>query len=368
MPNNFLTGASCIFCYIFNAGRDLRVFWGGEPLDFRQVQQHTRHYDCEIAMRVFVTGAAGFVGSRLSKSLLDRGDEVVGFDNFNDYYSPALKERHLLDLTPNPRFELVRGDLREAESLRETFQKYRPDAVAHLAAMAAVRYSVQFPLVYADVNVQGTVNLMDAARQIGRPTMVLASTGSVYGSSTPVPFVETASADRPLAPYPASKRAMEIMAHCYHYQWQLPTTILRFFNVYGPHGRPDMMPWQWSTQIARGETLTLYNAGRLKRDWTYIDDVVRGFVAALDVKLAFEIINIGCSCPVENLRFVQILESLIGKKAITKDVPAPTSEPLITYADVTKARKLLSYEPRVSVEQGLENFVEWMREEGHLPR
>jgi UDP-glucuronate 4-epimerase len=314
-------------------------------------------------MHVFVTGAAGFVGSRLSRTLLDRGDTVVGFDNFNDYYARVHKDRHLTDLSGDPHFQLVQGDLRDANLLRDLFQKHKPDAVAHLAGMAAVRYSVQHPLLYADVNVQGSVNLLDAARQIGTPTCVLASTGSVYGADTPVPFVETAAAACPLAPYPASKRAMELFAFSYAHLWKLPTTIVRFFNVYGPHGRPDMMPWQWTLSILAGEPLTLYGGGKLKRDWTYVDDIVAGLVAAIDKKLANEILNLGCGCPVENLEFVKILESLLGKKAKIIDTPTPPSEPLFTFADVSKAKRLIGYEPKVSVAEGLKRFVEWMRAE-----
>jgi len=314
-------------------------------------------------MHVFVTGAAGFVGSRLSRTLLDRGDTVVGFDNFNDYYARIHKDRHLTDLSGDPQFQLVQGDLRDASLLRDLFQKHKPDAVAHLAGMAAVRYSVQHPLLYADVNVQGSVNLLDAARQIGTPTCVLASTGSVYGADTPVPFVETAAAACPLAPYPASKRAMELFAFSYAHLWKLPTTIVRFFNVYGPHGRPDMMPWQWTLSILAGEPLTLYGGGKLKRDWTYVDDIVAGLVAAIDKKLANEILNLGCGCPVENLEFVKILESLLGKKAKIIDTPTPPSEPLFTFADVSKAKRLIGYEPKVSVAEGLKRFVEWMRAE-----
>lgn len=316
-------------------------------------------------MRVFVTGAAGFIGSRLSKALMNRGDEVIGFDNLNDYYPLVHKERHLTDLRPSPLFTFIKGDLREAAVLRDLFQQHKPDAVAHIAAMAAVRYSVQFPLIYGDVNVQGSVNVLDAARLAGNsPTCVLASTGSVYGADTPVPFTEDAAAMHPLAPYPASKRSMELFAHTYAHLWKLPTTVVRFFNVYGPHGRPDMMPWQWSLQILKGETLTLYGAGKLKRDWTYIDDIVAGFIAALDKKLANEILNLGCGCPCENLRFIEILEQLLGKKAKTIDTPTPPSEPLITYADVSKAKRLIGYEPKVPVEEGLRRFVEWMRGEG----
>jgi UDP-glucuronate 4-epimerase len=229
--------------------------------------------------------------------------------------------------------------------------------------MAGVRYSVQHPLKYTEVNVTGTVNLLDAARHIGNPRVVISSTGSVYGRDTPVPFKETACAMQPLAPYPASKRAMELFAHTYAYLWHLPTTVVRFFNVYGPHGRPDMMPWQWTQKILKGETLTLFNAGHMKRDWTYIDDIVDGLLRALDRPQEFEIINLGCGNPVENLHFVRVLEGLLERQAIIEDVPCPPSEPLETFADITKARLLLGYEPQVQVEEGLRRFVDWMRAE-----
>jgi UDP-glucuronate 4-epimerase len=315
-----------------------------------------------MAETVFITGVAGFVGSRLARALLDRGDRVVGIDNLNDYYALVHKQRHLADLLPHDQFTFSQTDLADAPALLELMRRHSPAAVAHLAAMAAVRYSVQHPLIYGTVNVQGSMNLLDAARQCGNPRLVLASTGSVYGSSTPVPFVESAAADRPLAPYPASKRAMELIAHSFHHLFQLPVTVLRFFNVYGPHGRPDMMPWQWTKMIVHGQSLSLYNAGRLKRDWTYIDDIVSGFIAALDRTFGYEIINLGCSHPVENIEFVRTLEKLLGREAKIVDAPCPPSEPLVTYADITKARMMLGYEPKVNVEEGLSRFIQWARE------
>lgn len=315
------------------------------------------------AMKIFITGAAGFIGSRLARRLLDRGDSVVGIDNFDPYYARQHKDRHLRDLLTEKRFQFVQADLTDPDRIQHLIAEHRPDTIAHLAAMAAVRYSAQHPLVYGSVNVQGSLNLMEAARQANSPAMVLASTGSVYGATTPIPFTEDAPADRPLAPYPASKRAMELLAHSHHHLFKLPITILRFFNVYGPQGRPDMMPWQWTFDILAGKPLTLYNAGHLKRDWTYIDDIVAGFIAAIDKRLDFEIINLGCGSPVENTQFVKILEHLLSKKATIIDTPTPASEPPISFANISKARELLDYQPKTQVDQGLANFVNWLRKE-----
>ena len=319
-------------------------------------------------MRVLVTGAAGFIGSRLAKALLHRGDLVVGLDDLNNFYPVIHKQRNLADLTTHANFTFTHADLRDAEALNRLCREQRPDSIAHIAAMASVRYSVDHPLVYSAVNVQGTIHLLEAARDSGRPHCLLASTGSVYGQSTTVPFVETAAADQPLAPYPASKRAMELFAHCYHHLWQLPITILRFFNVYGPHGRPDMMPWQWTQDILADRELTLFNDGRLKRDWTYIDDIIAGFLAALDSPHDYLLYNLGCGRPVENIMFVHTLESLLGKKAHIKNVPAPLSEPPVTYADIQKAARELGYQPRVQVEEGLDRFIAWLRQEGIIHR
>ena len=313
-------------------------------------------------MKVLVTGAAGFIGSRLCRALCARGDRVVGLDNFDPYYDVALKNLHLRDLSDCD-FELRSLDLRDADALRALCEAESFDAVAHIAAMAAVRYSVQHPLVYGQVNVQGTANLLDAARQTSNPCCVLASTGSVYGRDTPVPFREDAPAVAPLAPYPASKRAMELFAYSFAHLYAQPISILRFFNVYGPHGRPDMMPWQWARRISAGEPITLFNAGHMKRDWTYIDDIVRGFIAALDANLSWEIINLGGGNPTENLEFVRILESLVGRQAIIENVPCPPSEPLETWASIEKARELLNWAPQTKVEDGLARFVDWLRAE-----
>ena len=317
-------------------------------------------------MKVLVTGAAGFIGSRLSRALIERGERVVGLDNFDSYYDLSLKNLHLRDLEGDPNWRLETLDLRDSDALLALCEAEQFDAVAHIGAMAAVRYSVEHPLIYGQVNVQGTANLLDAARRTSDPVCVLASTGSVYGRDTPVPFVESAPAISPLAPYPASKRAMELFAHSFAHLYGQRITILRFFNVYGPHGRPDMMPWQWATRIARGQEITLFNGGHMKRDWTYIDDIVRGFVAALDAGLSWEILNLGGGDPTENLEFVRILERLVERRARVQSVPCPPSEPLETWASIERARELLGWAPRVGVEKGLARFVAWMRAEEML--
>lgn len=312
-------------------------------------------------MKVLVTGAAGFIGSRLSRALLERGDTVVGIDNFNPYYAREHKERNVTDLTPEAGFTLIEDDFRDRSLVDELFATHAFDVVAHIGAMAGVRYSTTRPHLYNEVNVAGTLNIFEAAREHGTPHVVFASTSSVYGDTDQIPFREEQLADRPLAPYPASKRAGELYAHSYYNLWDMSITCLRFFSVYGPHGRPDMMPWQWTRMILDGEPLTLYGAGRLRRDWTYIDDIIAGVVAALDRPMGYEVINLGVGQPIENLRFVRRLEELLDREAQIIDTPTPPSEPFQTYADISKARRLLDYEPTTSVEEGLAIFVDWYR-------
>ncbi len=312
--------------------------------------------------KILVTGAAGFIGSRLSLKLLQRGDEIVGMDNLNDYYAVEHKRRNLHALEQHSRFSFAACDFCDAPAVNRLFDDHQFSAVAHIGAMASVRYSVKNPSLYSTVNVHGSVNLFEAARRQGPVHMLLASTGSVYGQSTPVPFSESAPADRPLAAYPASKRAMEIFGHSYSHIFSMPVTVLRFFNVYGPHGRPDMMPWQWTLDILAGRELTLFDGGKLKRDWTFIDDIIDGFLAALDTPKGYRIFNLGCGNPVENTEFVKTLEKILGKSARIHPVPAPASEPKITYADISLARRELGYEPKVHVHEGLQRFIVWLKE------
>ncbi|HEY66729.1 MAG TPA: NAD-dependent epimerase/dehydratase family protein [Thermoflexia bacterium] len=310
-------------------------------------------------MNILVTGAAGFIGSHVAEALLARGDDVVGLDNFNDYYDPARKRANVALLTPNPRFTLHEADVRDAEAMERICTAGRFDVVIHLAAMAGVRYSIERAPLYTDVNVRGTVNLLEAARKTGIPHFVFASTSSVYGRTEQLPFREDDLLGRPLAPYPATKIAGEVMGHAYHNLFGLSFTGLRFFSVYGPRGRPDMMPYIITDCIVHGREFVLYEAGEMYRDWTYIADIVSGIVAAVDRPLGYEVINLGRGEPVRMADFVELVEELVGEKARMTTPPAPPSEPPITYADVTKARDLLDYNPTISVADGMHRFWEW---------
>lgn len=313
-------------------------------------------------MTYLVTGGAGFIGGHVAEALLQRGDRAVIIDNFNDYYDPAIKRRNAERLRHFDNCVIMEGDIRERSLVEGLYAEYGITHVAHLAAMAGVRESVQQARLYMDVNVSGTLNLLEASKAAKIKQFVLASTSSVYGKTEILPFVETDSADRPLAAYPASKRAAELLAHTYHNLVDMPVTALRFFNVYGPAGRPDMMPWRLMEATQTGEEIRLFNGGDIHRDWTYIADTVQGVVAALDRPLGYEIINLGCGAPISLKDFVEIIEEYAGKHINTVSVPTPQSDPPITFCDNSKARELLGFAPSVSVREGLQRTWEWYRE------
>lgn len=310
-------------------------------------------------MTTLITGGAGFIGSRLAALLIAQGEPVILLDNFDDYYDPAFKRARVAALASNP--PLVKADVRDESAVARVFSEYKVTRVAHLAAMSGVRYSIENGRLYADVNTAGSVTLMNVARQHQVSVFVQASTSSVYGHATRVPFVESDAPDFPLAPYPASKRAAELFGHSYHHLFGLNVTVLRFFNVYGPFGRPDMMPMLTIDKILSGETIQLFNGGDIHRDWTYVDDTVAGVMAALNKPLGYEVINLGYGSPIALTEFIQIYERLLGKKAVTRDVPAPASEPMITYCDNSRARQLLGFDPRIGVEEGLSRTWDWYR-------
>lgn len=311
-------------------------------------------------MTVLVTGGAGFIGSHLARRLLETNQRVVILDNFNDYYDPALKRANIAQLAGKA--VVIEGDVRDEQLVARIFQEHDVQRVAHLAAMASVRYSAERARLYADVNTTGSVTLMEAARRHGVEVFVLASTSSVYGNAQRIPFVEDDPPDWPLAPYPASKRAAELYAHSFHHLFGLNVTTLRFFNVYGPQGRPDMMPLKVIDSILNNQPVTIYDGGDLERDWTYIDDTVNGIAAALERPLGYAIINLGYGAPLSLTQFIQIYEELIGKTAILRSVAAPLTEPRITYCDNTRARNLLGFDPKVDIRTGLERTWAWYRQ------
>jgi UDP-glucuronate 4-epimerase len=314
-------------------------------------------------MRYLVTGGAGFIGSHLCDALLARGDEVVCLDNFNDYYSPARKRQNIAKALEKPGFTLVEADFRDLPALEQVFARYSPSYVAHLGAMAGPRPSMERPLLYEDVNVRGTMNVLTLAGRSGVKGLVLASTSSVYGLS-PTPWSEESPTDRPLSYYAATKKAAEVLAYTAHNQFGTPTRVVRFFTVYGPRGRPDMTPSLFVTPMLEEEPIVLFNGGAgVYRDWTYVDDIVAGVVAALDADLPYEIFNLGNSSPVQLRDFITTLERITGLRAQIDARPLPAADPPSTYADISKARRLLGFEPRTAVEQGLERFWNWYKRE-----
>jgi UDP-glucuronate 4-epimerase len=310
---------------------------------------------------ILVTGGAGFIGSHLVDKLLSRGNRVICLDNFNDYYDPRLKRHNVKDHLKNPNYTLIEGDLRDKLLIERLFEEHHPRRIAHLAAMAGVRYSIERAPLYAEVNIQGSINILDAAHKFGIANLVQASTSSVYGSTNETPFREEQNTDKPLAPYPATKKANEVIGYAYHNMFELPFTALRFFTVYGPRARPDMMAYIVMDSIVNDREITVYDDGNLHRDWTYVDDIVQGVVAALDKPLGHEIMNIGRGEPVRLGDFVDIIQELVGKEARIKHKKAPVSEPPITFANVDKARNLLGYQPQTSIVDGLARTWEWYK-------
>ena len=330
-------------------------------------------------MRVLVTGAAGFIGSHLSERLLARGDEVLGYDNLNAYYDPALKEARLARLTPQDGFSFVRASLEDRAALEAAFDDFRPQRVVNLAAQAGVRYSLENPHAYIDSNIVGFLNILVACRHRGIEHLVYASSSSVYGANRKLPFAVEDSVDHPVSLYAASKKANELMAHTYSHLFGLPTTGLRFFTVYGPWGRPDMALFLFTKKILAGEPIDVFNHGHHTRDFTYVDDIVEGVIRTLDrvpgpdpaydplaptpaSSLApYRVYNIGNHQPVQLLRYLEVLEDCLGRKAEKRLLPMQPGDVPDTEADVEALRRDTGYSPATPIETGVRRFVEWYR-------
>ncbi len=312
--------------------------------------------------KILVTGAAGFVGSCVANKLIQRGDQVIGIDNFNDYYDPAQKRANEARLNQHPKFRMIEADIRDRERMLAIFSEERFDTVAHLAAMAGVRNAVRFPELYIEVDFNGTQHLMDGARFSDVQNFVFASTSSVYGDTKQIPFIETDACDRPLQPYSAAKRAAEILGYTYHHLYHLNFTALRFFTVYGHHNRPDMMVYLVADSITKGTQIPLYEGGEMWRDWTYVDDIADGVILALDKPLGYEIINLGRGVPTRLKDFVEILEELAGGNGNFIHKPKIAADMLTTYSDTSKAKKLLGYDPQTTVLEGVSAFWDWYKE------
>lgn len=311
-------------------------------------------------MKILVTGGAGFIGSALSKRLFEDGHTVTIIDNFNDYYDVTLKEARVANLLQG--IEIVKGDITDERFLRELFSTHSFDVVAHLAAQAGVRYSVEYPSVYVETNVHGTQVLLEVMKEFGVKRMVYASTSSVYGNATEAPFTEDAPADKPASVYAATKRAGELLAHTYASLYGIEVTCLRFFTVYGPWSRPDMAMLTFANKIVAGESIDIFNNGSLRRDFTYIDDIVEGFTRAIEKPLGYTIINLGNGSPVTLLAFVELLEKELGQTAQKNMLPMQEGDVFETYADTKKAEDLLGFKARVSFEEGIKQFVLWYKD------
>lgn len=330
--------------------------------------------------KILVTGSAGFIGAALSKALLERGDEVVGLDNLNDYYEVSLKQARLARLTAHPGFTDVRLHLEDRDGLQALFRQHRPCRVVNLAAQAGVRYSLTHPHAYIDANLSGFCNVLEACRQFEVEHLVYASSSSVYGANTALPFSVHANVDHPVSLYAATKKANELMAHTYSHLYALPTTGLRFFTVYGPWGRPDMALFKFTRNILAGLPIDLYNHGQHRRDFTYIDDIVEGVIRVLDrvarpnpawrgdqpdpatSQAPYRLYNIGNHQPVALLRFIEILEQALGRKAVCNLLPMQPGDVPDTHADVHDLMEEVGYSPSTPVETGIARFVDWYRQ------
>ena len=315
---------------------------------------------------ILVTGAAGFIGAHVAAALAKRGDEVIIIDNFNGYYNPQLKEDRVDALLKQYKPEVYRLDIADREKLAGVFQDHKIETICHLAAQAGVRYSLERPDLYINSNIVGTHNLLEQARRAGVKNFIFASSSSVYGGNDKIPFAETDSVDRPLSLYAATKKATELEAYTYHKLFGINAIGLRFFTVYGPWGRPDMAYFLFTKAILDNQPIKVFNQGQMKRDFTYIDDIVNGVLKAVDHCRGYEIINLGNNQPVDLEKFIAVIENNLGKKAVKEYQELQPGDMVETYADINKAKKVLGWQPTTKIEEGLEQFIMWFKEYYHV--
>jgi UDP-glucuronate 4-epimerase len=312
---------------------------------------------------ILVTGGAGFIGSHLCEKLLGKGHSVICFDNFDSYYDPQIKIRNVEEIGkkyPGP-FTMVTGDIRNRDHLTETFKKNRIDAVFHLAARAGVRPSIADPILYEDVNLRGTITLLEVCKTFGMKDFIFASSSSVYGENQRVPFSETDLDIQPISPYGATKRSGELLCHSYHHLFGMNIACLRIFTAYGPRQRPEMAIHKFTRLIDRGEKIPVYGDGSSRRDYTFIIDLIDGMMSVLQRHKGYEIYNLGESRTTSLMELVHLIEEALGKKANIEMLDSQPGDVSITYADITKARRMLNYQPKVKMEEGIKRFVEWYK-------
>lgn len=310
-------------------------------------------------MSILVTGGAGFIGSSLIDKLIKKDEKVICLDNFNDYYSPEIKKENISSYLDKKNFKLVVGDILDKELLKRVFKKEKVKIVVHLAARAGVRPSLLNPHLYEEVNIGGTLNLLELSRDI--ENFVFASSSSVYGVNSKIPFSEDDPIEKPVSPYAATKRAAELLCYTYHHLYNIPLVCLRFFTAYGPRQRPDMAIHKFTKLIDKGKEITMFGNGKSQRDYTYISDIIEGVISSLYKKFSFEIINLGNSRTVELRHLISLIEKGLRKKAKVKQLPDQLGDVPITYAKIDKAKKLLGYKPEIKIGEGIERFVFWYK-------
>lgn len=313
-------------------------------------------------MVILVTGGAGFIVSHLCGRLMSEGHQVVCLDNFNDFYNPGIKRRNIQEAMGEAQFELIEGDIRDTQLITRIFRDQTFDVIVHLAARAGVRSSIDFPKLYEEVNVQGTINLLESCREFGTKSFVFASSSSVYGGNRKVPFSEEDRVETPISPYGVTKRAGELFCYSYHRLFDINITCLRYFTAYGPRQRPEMAIHKFTRLIDGSEKVPMYGDGQSMRDYTYIDDIIDGTLGAISRNKGYEIYNLGESCTIRLVDLIRMLEEALGKTAIIEGLPEQRGDMPITYANIEKARRKLGYTPRVSMDEGIGRFVEWYRQ------